>query len=50
VYEGAIARTALKMVNAQEARPALEDFFSALSELSSGFIGGKLPDADFYHD
>ncbi|MBW3197127.1 ABC transporter substrate-binding protein [Marinobacter nauticus] len=49
VYEGAIARTALKMVNAQEARPALEDFFSALSELSSGFIGGKLPDADFYH-
>src|SRR5690554_1774827 len=50
VYEGAIAHTALKMVNAQEARPALEDFFSALSELSSGFIGGKLPDADFYHD
>jgi len=49
VYEGAIARTVLKMVNAQEARPALEDFFSALSELSSGFIGGKLPDADFYH-
>lgn len=49
VYEGAIARTALKMVNAQEARPALEDFFSALSELSSGFIGGKLPDEDFYH-
>lgn len=49
VYEGAIARTALKMVNAQEARPALEEFFSALSELSSGFIGGKLPDADFYH-
>lgn len=49
VYEGAIARTALKMVNAQEARPALEDFFSALSDLSSGFIGGKLPDADFYH-
>lgn len=49
VYEGAIARTVLKMVNAQEARPALENFFSALSELSSGFIGGKLPDADFYH-
>lgn len=49
VYEGAIARTSLKMVNAQEARPALEAFFSALSELSSGFIGGKLPDAGFYH-
>ncbi|MGQ7271118.1 MqnA/MqnD/SBP family protein [Marinobacter sp. DSM 11874] len=49
VYEGAIARTAMKMVNAQEARPALEGFFSALSELSSGFIGGKLPDEDFYH-
>jgi NitT/TauT family transport system substrate-binding protein len=49
VYEGAIARTTLKMVNAQEARPDLESFFSALSELSSGFIGGKLPDAGFYH-
>ncbi|WP_372964459.1 ABC transporter substrate-binding protein [Marinobacter sp.] len=49
VYEGAIARTTLKVVNARQARPALEDFFSALAELSSGFIGGKLPDTDFYH-
>lgn len=48
VYEGAIARTTLKMVPATEARPALETFFSALAELSSGFIGGRLPDAGFY--
>ncbi|MCL7928700.1 ABC transporter substrate-binding protein [Halomonas llamarensis] len=48
VYEGAIARTALKMVPAQQAKPELEAFFSALAELSSGFIGGGLPDADFY--
>lgn len=48
VYAGAIARTTLKMVSATEARPALETFFLALAELSSGFIGGKLPDAGFY--
>ncbi|MGO1233515.1 MAG: ABC transporter substrate-binding protein [Marinobacter sp.] len=50
VFEGAIARTTLKMVEAAEARPALEGFFTALSELSPGFIGGRLPDADFYYD
>ncbi|MGM0700899.1 MAG: ABC transporter substrate-binding protein [Pseudomonadota bacterium] len=48
VFEGAIARTRLEMRTAQEARPALEDFFSALAELSSGFIGGGLPDDAFY--
>lgn len=48
VYEGAIDRTTLKMVSATEARPALEAFFSSLAELSSGFIGGKLPGAGFY--
>lgn len=48
VFEGAIARTRLEMRTAQEARPALEGFFSALAELSSGFIGGGLPDDAFY--
>lgn len=48
VFEGAIARTRLEMRTAREARPALEGFFSALAELSSGFIGGGLPDDGFY--
>lgn len=48
IYQGAIARTTLKMVSAKAAQPALETFFSALAELSSGFIGGKLPDSEFY--
>jgi len=50
VFEGAIARTTLKMVHAGPARSSLERFFTALSELSPGFIGGRLPDADFYYD
>ncbi|TFH85977.1 ABC transporter substrate-binding protein [Billgrantia azerbaijanica] len=48
VFEGAIARTRLEMRTATAARPALETFFSALAELSSGFIGGGLPDDAFY--
>ncbi|MCG6659122.1 ABC transporter substrate-binding protein [Halomonas campisalis] len=48
VFEGAIARTRLEMQTAAQARPALEAFFGALAELSSGFIGGGLPDDAFY--
>lgn len=48
VFEGAIPRTRIHMASAVEARPRLEAFFTALTELSSGFIGGKLPDSDFY--
>lgn len=49
VFEGAIKRTILNMVTAAETRPALENFFTALSELSPGFIGGELPGTDFYY-
>lgn len=48
VFEGAIPRTRIRMVPAAEARPQLERFFTALTDLSSGFIGGKLPDDKFY--
>lgn len=48
VFEGAIPRTQIRMVSAAEARPKLETFFTALTDLSSGFIGGKLPDDGFY--
>ncbi|MGO3694568.1 MqnA/MqnD/SBP family protein, partial [Marinobacter sp.] len=48
VFEGAIPRTRIRMASAAESRPRLESFFTALSDLSSGFIGGKLPDSDFY--
>jgi NitT/TauT family transport system substrate-binding protein len=48
VFEGAIPRTRIRMVPAADARPQLEQFFTALTELSSGFIGGKLPDDHFY--
>jgi NitT/TauT family transport system substrate-binding protein len=48
VFEGAIPRTRIQMVPAGEARPELEQFFTALTDLSSGFIGGKLPDDNFY--
>lgn len=48
VFEGAIPRTRIRMVSASEARPQLERFFTALTDLSSEFIGGKLPGDDFY--
>ncbi|MCK0164412.1 MqnA/MqnD/SBP family protein [Marinobacter sp. S6332] len=48
VFEGAIPRTQIRMASAAESRPQLESFFTALTDLSSGFIGGKLPDNDFY--
>jgi NitT/TauT family transport system substrate-binding protein len=48
VFEGAIPRTRIRMVAAREARPELERFFTALTDLSSGFIGGQLPDDGFY--
>ncbi|WP_417515178.1 ABC transporter substrate-binding protein [Marinobacter sp.] len=48
VFEGAIPRTRIRMTSAAESRPSLESFFMALTELSSGFVGGKLPDSDFY--
>src|SRR5690554_534673 len=48
VFEGAIPRTRIRMVSAIDARPQLEQFFTALTDLSSGFIGGKLPDDGFY--
>jgi len=38
-----------KFTPAQEARPSLEAFYSALSELSPEVIGGKLPDDGFYY-
>ncbi|MGO1502705.1 MAG: ABC transporter substrate-binding protein [Marinobacter sp.] len=48
IFEGAIPRTRIRMASAAESRPKLESFFTALTDLSSGFIGGKLPDSDFY--
>lgn len=48
VFEGAIPRTRIRMATAVESRPQLESFFTALTDLSSGFIGGKLPDSGFY--
>jgi len=48
VFEGAIPRTRIRMASGMESRKQLESFFTALTELSSGFIGGKLPDSDFY--
>ncbi|MDN6321028.1 MAG: ABC transporter substrate-binding protein, partial [Marinobacter sp.] len=48
VFEGAIPRTRIQMASAAESRPKLESFFTALTDLSTGFIGGKLPDGDFY--
>lgn len=48
VFEGAIPRTRIRMASASQSRGELEAFFTALTDLSSGFIGGKLPDADFY--
>ncbi len=38
-----------KFVPAGEARPSLEAFFQALSELSPEVIGGRLPDDGFYY-
>jgi NitT/TauT family transport system substrate-binding protein len=38
-----------KYVGAGKARPAIEGFFNALTELSPNYIGGKLPDAAFYY-
>ncbi len=34
---------------AQEAKPDLQAFFTALMDLSPAVIGGKLPDDDFYY-
>lgn len=48
VFEGAIPRTQIRMATAEESRPKLESFFTALTDLSSDFIGGKLPDSGFY--
>ena len=48
VFEGAIPGTRIHMATAAESRPRLEAFFTALTDLSSGFIGGKLPGSDFY--
>lgn len=39
----------LKFVTAADARADLEYFYSRLAELSPEIIGGKLPDAEFYH-
>jgi NitT/TauT family transport system substrate-binding protein len=38
-----------QFVSASEARPAIQDFFNALAELSPNYFGGKLPDNAFYH-
>lgn len=48
VFAGALPRTQIRMASAAQSRPHLESFFTALTELSSGFIGGKLPDSGFY--
>lgn len=48
VFAGAIPRTRIRMASAAESRASLESFFTALTDLSSGFIGGKLPDSGFY--
>ena len=38
-----------KYTPAVEARPSLEAFYQALSELSPEVIGGRLPDDGFYY-
>jgi NitT/TauT family transport system substrate-binding protein len=38
-----------RFVRSQDARPDIESFFSALSMVSPGFIGGKLPDSGYYY-
>ncbi len=39
-----------KVTLAQDAKPDLESFFQALAEVSPNFIGGKLPDTEFYYN
>jgi NitT/TauT family transport system substrate-binding protein len=38
-----------RFVTAPNARPDIESFFNALSQVSPNFIGGKLPDDAFYY-
>ena len=44
----AIPRMNLEFVSANEARPALEDYFGVLEAFNPATIGGKLPTDDFY--
>lgn len=48
VLQEGLGHVRLASRSATAARPALEDFFSALAELSPDFIGGRLPGPDFY--
>lgn len=48
VLEEAVRFSNLTAVAAQEARPDVEGYFSALNQLDPTILGGRLPDAGFY--
>lgn len=45
----AIPRLQLYFVNAQKSKKALENYFTILAKTNTKFIGGKMPDEDFYY-
>jgi NitT/TauT family transport system substrate-binding protein len=54
-FTAAALTESMKSINwqftgADKARPDIENFFKALTELSPNYIGGKLPDAAFYYE
>jgi len=48
VIEKSIPYCNLVATPAREARPAVESVLEAMAEVNPGYIGGTLPDADFY--
>jgi NitT/TauT family transport system substrate-binding protein len=48
VIEKSIPYCNLVATPAREARTAVESVLEAMAEVNPGYIGGKLPDADFY--
>ena len=44
-----ISRMNMQFVNAEQTRPALERYFSILYKADPKFIGGAMPQDDFYY-
>jgi NitT/TauT family transport system substrate-binding protein len=49
VLTASMSNISWRFVKAQDARADIEAFFSALSQVSPNYIGGKLPDGNYYY-